>query len=182
MTHPDHLLERAGSRLQHEREQVLALCDREADALLETPPGPGRWCVLEILQHVALTESAVIRMLSSPAPRGSTRLRGPALLRWIPVAWRLELLARGLGRARAPVSVRPAHTCARRAVLRQLDETRRATLEYLHTTNAASLLAVRRNHEVLGELNGIEWVDFIASHEHRHRLQIETLLLRSHAC
>ena len=137
-------------------------------------PGPDRWSIAEVVEHVALAEvgsGKLIRgrLVREPAPD--------------------ELLARTVGADQridqnlavrdrvipAPDFVQPTGTWAdARAAGAAFLESRDATIGFL----AATELDLSRHaapHPVLGPLDGLQWTYFLVRHCLRHGDQIEEI-------
>lgn len=140
---------------------------------------PGRWSAIEVVDHVQLVERSVVRLLLSPPPDHQVRLHEamPArVLRTLPPAWRLWSLARRYGSAEAPARVRPRELPAPSGVLAAAGEARAEVHRFLDDVRPEALARIRRTHPVLGEFDGIEWIEFLAAHEARHLLQLREAL------
>lgn len=174
-------LARARERCDRERAALLDLMSAAASKSLERRPSPKSWAPLEILEHIALVEANVLRQFDS----GDAQATGPsqgllgAVVRRLPAAWRLALVGGGAARVQAPPSVHPRGDATKEAVLAGLRASRDATAAWLAMRRPSELVAIRRTHPLLGVLDGIDWIDFLAAHERRHRRQIAALLGRS---
>jgi hypothetical protein len=161
-------IEACRSRLELGRQGLLAL----AEAAPHPPAGGDRWGALEMVEHQARVERQVILLLSQP-PEAPPRLQSgfvPALLRRLPVAVRLWMLEHDFGRAAAPQAVRPRGLSADE--VRDLVRAAREELEaYLSRTPPEALSRIHRTHPVLGSMDGLAWLEFLAAHAHRHRRQ-----------
>jgi hypothetical protein len=58
------------------------------------------------------------------------------------------------------------------------DKARRDLVELLEHQGATRLAQLRYPHPYLGDLDGIEWVEFLAAHEERHLAQARTTIAR----
>lgn len=172
-------LARAQARLERERQAVVAMATRASSVDLGRRPRPGTWSGIEILAHLVLVEQSVVRLLAPESADRPVRLVGgplPALLRRLPCRLRLLLLERRLGRAAAPALVRPADVPERDEVLRRLEAARAATRMALDADDPLRLAGLRRTHAVLGAMDGLEWLEFIAAHDRRHAGQLRAAL------
>jgi hypothetical protein len=161
--------------MERERRVVLATARRASDAELGRRPRPGTWSGIEILVHLALVEDSVLRLLAPGSADRPVRLVGgplPSLLRVLPCRLRLLLLERRLGRAAAPAMVRPTEVPEREEVQRRLDAVRAASRTALDADDPLRLARLQRTHAVLGVMDGLEWLEFIAAHDRRHATQL----------
>jgi len=164
--------------------EVFALLDqsrvalRSAVATVEpgvraSRPGPDRWSVNEILEHLGLVERSFGALVSEaianadPANLGDerdARVRLPDDLRVV-VRDRRE-------RRKAPDSVVPTGTLDERAAWAALEQAR---LQFRATVSAAegpALGTLTATHRRWGPLTIYQWVEVLATHEARHAEQI----------
>lgn len=174
------VLERETARATGRVDVVCALT-RSRDALHEViahlpqqvwtaTPARGRWTACQILEHLALTEWAVLEYVRGMLAQPPTDRRGPA-------QDDARVLAVATDRARgalaperlqpAAVTVRPAAWCAR------LDATRGAVLALAPHVDA--LRGRIGPHPQLGALDGVQWLLFLAGHTTRHAQQLGEL-------
>ena len=69
----------------------------------------------------------------------------------------------------------PAGTTSVADSLKHLDQARRELEAVVTDTGPVSLTNISAPHQVFGQLDGHEWLAFIASHMHRHAEQIREL-------
>ncbi len=172
-------LARARERLSRTRASLVDLAAASPEGDLARAPGGGGWTALEVLEHLILVERSVIGLLATPRREQGLAPREPLahLVRALPVAWRLQLVARRIGKVPAPSDVRPAAMPTKAQALAGLAAARRGTLAHLERGGQTDELArIRRQHPILGTLDGIQWIEFIAAHERRHCGQIADLL------
>jgi hypothetical protein len=174
-------LARARVHLEARRDAVLAVAARATENDLARRPAHETWSGLEILDHLALVEQFVVGMLRAPRPQGvASPVRGavPRILRMLPASARIVLVERRIGRVAAPRAVRPAGAAGLEAVLRRLHDVRAATRAALDAGDPLHLAEVRRAHAILGDFDGIEWLEFVAAHDARHLRQLRAALRR----
>ena len=137
------------------------LSDKDAG----TSPAPGRWSVLECLEHVTVVEQLFLSRLQS-----AERVATPAIDR----QREAELLAGVSGRtqrAEAPERVRPSGrftTCSQ--ALQEFDSARAETKRFAEARQA-DLYTLAASHPRFGPLNGYEYVVIVAAHSRRHAAQ-----------
>ena len=161
--------------MARERAAIRDFCAGLDEATLRRAPLRGGWSALEVLEHVGLVERNVLEiLLRAPAGAGPRLVVGvlPAAIRALPPQWRLTLVANRFGRAVAPRPTEPRGECSPVDLLHEIEATRHATLAALENLQALQLASIRRVHAVLGEMNGLEWLDFVAAHDRRHLAQI----------
>lgn len=168
-----------------ERAAVVAELERSRDGFLAAMalmpaaawgrvPAPGRWSAGECAEHVIKIERGMRTFLTSvlaAAPADPAR-RGALAGRDAAIADRL----RDRSRARpAPESVHPQGRYPEPApAIADFARARDVVLDFARTT-PADLRAIVLPHPALGELDGYQWLLFVAYHTDRHALQLEEL-------
>jgi uncharacterized damage-inducible protein DinB len=135
-------------------------------------PGPDRWSVAEVAEHIAVSESTILgfvekQLMTSPAaPEKREQVKGTdeLILQRVPDRSR---------KAQAPEFLRPTGRWATEADLaKAFEESRKATMDYVPTTND-DLRDHFLDHPVFGPLDGYQWLLLISAHSERHTAQIE---------
>ena len=174
-------LARARARLTRDRASYLALLDGSPPEATRRTSSGGGWSALEILEHLARTEhgvGVVLRAAVSGQPlpeRVGTQAPRRVKLPW---RWRLVLLSRGIGRATSPRALTPQPGRSAPEVRAMADKARQDLVTLLAHPDAARLAQLRYPHPFLGDLDGIEWIEFLAAHEERHLSQARATLAR----
>jgi uncharacterized damage-inducible protein DinB len=141
---------------------VEGLWEAEASA----NPGPGRWSVLECVEHVTLVEQRFRGWLDN-----GDRVEVPPIDKQRE-ARLLERVADRSQRAQAPEPVVPVGRFASLAeALQAFDKARAETVRFAEA-RYAELYSLASSHPRLGRLNGYEFVLLIAAHGRRHAAQI----------
>jgi uncharacterized damage-inducible protein DinB len=135
-------------------------------------PGPDRWSVAEVSEHIALSESALLglvqkQVMTSPAAPGKreqVKGKDEMILQKIPDRSH---------KAQAPEFLRPTGRWATEADLTNAFEvSRKVTMDYVRTTND-DLRDHFFDHPVFGTLDGYQWLLLLSAHSERHTAQIE---------
>ncbi|MGA7077872.1 MAG: DinB family protein [Terriglobales bacterium] len=135
-------------------------------------PGPDRWSVAEVSEHIAISESMLFGMIQSkimtspadPAKRAEVAAKDEIILTKIPDRSH---------KAQAPEFLKPTNRWATQAELtKAFEDSRRATMDYVRTTND-DLRDHFGPHPVLGPLDAYQWILLISAHSERHTKQIE---------
>jgi hypothetical protein len=161
---------------ERERETALGWLVRSKQALLDAvqgvtehqarwKPGPDRWCILEYVEHLAVSDDALIelvkRNLQTPAyiETEEERRQREKKIRETPVP-------RGVNHA--PANLIPHHRfdSLQEAVSAFL-AARERTLEYSRTTQE-DISRHFSPHAVLGSLDGYQWLVGNARHAENH--------------
>ena len=132
-------------------------------------PAPGRWSVLDCIEHLVVAEQYLLRQILD-APQGEPR----------PDSQREERIRRfGADRSRpmlAPEGANPAGRYASLSAARDdFHAARSRTVQFVEECHA-DLRARSVSHPVLGTLNAWEMLLTIAAHPRRHAGQIREIL------
>jgi len=127
-------------------------------------PGPGRWSVLECVEHVAVAEKYMLLQLQNATPAE------PAIN-----AQRESAIKKRAGvrttRVEAPDAGKP--TGRFRSIAEGVEyflASRKRTIQFVQA--AEDLRAIATAHPVIGPVNGYEMLLMMALHPKRHALQI----------
>ncbi len=143
-------------------------------AQLSFHPAPEAWSVAEIVEHLAIVEPGMIRLIGSLTEKAENEGRGsPARFE---AALDDGIATRSTGKVRTrpeavPTGNVPAPDSLKslRAIQSQLEELR-PRLGKLDVTS------VKFPHRALGDMTLGQWCAFIGAHEARHLAQIRTVL------
>ena len=159
--------------LQQTRDDFLATVGPVTDAQWDFRPGPDRWSIGLIAEHLGLVE----RGLFSRVERA---LEGDANPDWQSVTEKnglIEQLLHDRGTPRdAPERVVPTGTLGREEALRVYRERRGRSLAFAETTGDQLKTHTLDHHRpVFGTLNAYQWLLYIPWHNQRHIRQIEEI-------
>jgi hypothetical protein len=162
-----------------ERAEVIELLQRSEQELLQAiaglsdqqwtfKPGPDRWSVAEVVEHVVLADALLfetaIKALDSPVNE-----------KWATVSGKTATIRRALpDRSRkvdAPAAIKPNQTMSRDALLSRFKDQRGKVLAYVRDTNKP-LKAHTAPNPFFGDLNAHQWLMYIPLHHLRHNQQI----------
>jgi hypothetical protein len=141
-------------------------------------PGPGRWSVAEVLEHLAMVEKSVMkacaRQLTAAREAGlGAETQTSSILSMLPparVANRETVIA-------APDRLRPTGMDAS-AAWTDIENTRTLFSDFVRTCDGLALGEVSFPHPALGPLNLYQWLLFAAGHHARHAAQIREIALQ----
>jgi hypothetical protein len=158
------------------RDQVLAEAAL-SDAQWSFKPGPDRWSVGEVVEHLALAESLIFdlqqKMVAGPAATAEQRAAAQGKDEMM-----LKVIPDRTQKATAPEPLQPAKRLGSRAdVLAAFEERRGKTIAYASKTTDD--LRGRVGDSPLGPLDGYQWLLFIGAHTERHLGQIREV--KAHA-
>jgi hypothetical protein len=162
--------------LDESREVLLAAVANVPESRRDERSRDGSWTVGEVLDHLALVEGSVVRLLERRAERARAEGLGPdrettSILGCLD-DYRVDSRERLL---EAPEMVRPGPEASAAAALAALGESRRALRAAMERADGLDLTAVGARHPILGELHLYRWLVMVGKHERRHALQIEAL-------
>ncbi|MBV9611661.1 MAG: DinB family protein [Acidobacteriaceae bacterium] len=153
--------------LTQSRDGLVAAVKGLSDAQWTFKPGPDRWSIAEIVEHLAVVEERVDGIVSklgeSPAPPAGRDVK--------------EIDARILAdvpdrstKYKAPPAIEPTGRWTPSGALEHFLIARAEVTALLRST--PDLRAHVVNHPVLGLLDGYEWILVTAAHSARHTQQI----------
>ena len=132
-------------------------------------PSADRWSVAEVLEHLAMVERGVAKLIAkrgrqtpSPDQAAATPLDDT----------RIAHLRGRTQRREVPDFVRPSGSMNFEAALRALEETRTSLRQATLDADPAALDGCTHPHPVLGPITLRDWVHFVAHHEARHAAQV----------
>ncbi len=161
--------------LDRSRAHLLKTAQQIPDKRWRESPGEGAWSAGEVIAHLSMVEERIVgganRVLQAPPEP-------------VPPLKRIHLplaLTTFRGRnVKSPIPLDPNLVSEKPAALDRLSATRKATLQFIESTQARDLTAYRFPHPFLGSLNIYEWFRAIGYHELRHEKQIREIVENFH--
>ncbi len=142
-------------------------------AIRDQRPSPDRWSVAEVLDHLAIIETRIAKLLTQQI--ASARAAGLGEDRdTSPVVPTLNM-RRILDRSRpitASESSQPRAGCAAQESWKQLVEQREVLRSLVLSADGLALGEITAPHPVLGPINIYQWLVFVGGHEGRHTAQV----------
>ena len=152
--------------LEKSRQEFLEAAHGVSEAQAKINPEPGRWSVLDCVEHVTLVEQRFLGRLEAASPvdaPDASAEKEAALTAAVPDRSR---------RAEAPEFVRPAGRFATLAeALEHFNAARAQTIRFAQE-RANDLYSLATEHARFGPLNGKEQLLISAGHVRRHAAQI----------
>ncbi len=174
-------------------EEVLNYLDGERSTLHEAvelvpaelrdqAPGPDRWSVAQVLQHLAIIEKRIGMGMTKWIADARAGELGPeietsSILNSLP----LQLIADRSQRRSAPEEVRPRGDIDAASAWTALEQTRAALRAAILAGEGLALTKVVQPHRVLGPINLYQWALFVGSHETRHTGQVREIAAQLNA-
>jgi len=154
--------------------RVEGLSDEQANARQDQ----SGWSPAEILEHLALIENRLLRMMSmmlTKAEGGGLRSNGDPIEMQ---TFSLDELIEGARDTKftAPEAVTPSGKASLAVSLENLRRSREELCSLRPRIEASDLSNVTYPHPSFGPLNFYQWLAFIGIHEERHLRQMETAL------
>lgn len=163
------------SALHATRKQVIDTVSGLSEAQLKWKPAPNVWSVMEIAEHIEITEETlpqtVAAAMKSPAApekkKPDPRQTDYALMKNVPV--RSE-------KQHAPESIQPKGRFKNSAgLLQAFRAARDKNIAYVRETKD-DLRDHFATHPALGDLDGLQWCILIAAHSERHVNQMKEVM------
>jgi hypothetical protein len=168
-------LTEAFARLDRSRAGLRAAIDTVPAALRDRPPGPDRWSVAGVLEHVALVEERFTAIVGSKILEARAGGLGPEEGSVAPLPPNVEvMLADRTERRKAPEPLHPSGLACD-AAWERAGAARAAFRLMLTAADGLALSHVIHEHPRFGALNAYQWAGFIAAHESRHAEQIKEI-------
>ena len=170
--HP-HLAE-VFALLDQSRTELRAAVAGVEPGLRARRPGPDRWSVNEILEHLALVERRFEAYVGVAIAKARSAGLGAERSARVPLADDLRTVVRDRsGRRTAPEAVIPTGTVDDATVWRALEQARQSFRDTVGSADGLALGTVTAEHHRWGALTVYQWVEVLANHEARHAEQID---------
>ncbi len=155
--------------LQTTRANVVEATKGLSPAQWNFKPGPDRWSVAEVTEHIAAAEDFLMGMVTEKLMKAPARTEAEDVKAIDDLV--LQRIPDRTTKAQAPEPLRPTNRYGSpEGSLKHFEESRAKTIEFLKNTNDL------REHAVDSpfgkKLDGYEWVLFTAAHSERHTKQI----------
>ena len=142
----------------------------------DVKPGPDRWSVAEVLEHLALVETSIARLIEKRGADGRAAGIGPET-ETRTVLYTLDS-ARVLDRREAVTAherVQPRAGLTADAAWTELARAQAAVRDAVIGVDGLALGEITYPHRSLGTLDLYQWITFTATHEMRHIAQIREI-------
>ena len=168
--------------LDAQRSSLRAAVDQVPPDQRQRRPGGDRWSAAEILEHLAIVESRVTKLVATQVAAAREQGLGPET-ETSPIVSTVDtakLLNRG-ETITASDAVLPQEGLDASAAWARLEGTREALRQEVLAADGLALGKIQVSHRVLGPINLYQMIVVIGAHEARHAEQIReigTVLLR----
>jgi uncharacterized damage-inducible protein DinB len=162
--------------LDTQRHELRAAVDQVSSDRREESPGPDRWSVAQVLDHLTMIDRRVGLGLKKWIGDAKAAGLGPesedsSVLNTIPSA----LITDRSRRVNAPEQIQPQTEVDAETAWAALEAARAALRETFLSADGLALAEVIQPHSILGPINVYQWVLFVGSHEARHTLQVHEI-------
>ena len=166
-------LEEVFDYLDAERSDLHQAIELVPAELRDRQPGPDRWSVAQVLQHLVIVEKRIgMGMTKWVADAKAGGLRPEVKTSSVLMSLDLAVIADRSRRRNAPEEVRPSGELDAASGLAALEQTRAALRAAVIPADGLALGEVIQPHPVLGPINVYQWLLFVGSHEVRHTGQV----------
>ena len=156
--------------LKQSLDETLKAVEKVSDAQWSYKPGPDRWSVGEVSEHLLKFDGFLLgligRITTTPVNSNwATQTQGRTE----------QMMTAVLNRSvkvQAPEPAKPSGNLTRAEFLKQFPEVRAKTIKFVEE-NSQAIKEHTFNHPQLGPMNGYHWLLLIPLHNQRHNLQIE---------
>lgn len=147
-----------------------------AAARREERPGPDRWSVAEVIEHLNIIEGRVDQMLTARIAAARAAGLGPE----IDTGSVLDSINRERVTDRskpvtAPDMLRPQTAADAISIWSALEQARSNLRATVIANDGLALSEITHEHPALGLINLYQWLVFVGSHEARHTAQIREI-------
>ena len=162
--------------LDGERDTLRAAVENVPPELRDKEPGPERWSVAQVLQHLGLIEKRVGLSMTKWVEEARNGSLGPetdttSVMNSLP---RQLIIDRSRPRT-APEEVRPPGDIDAGTAWDALESARENLRSAFLGGDGLAFSEVVQPHPVLGPINLYQWMLFVGSHEERHTAQINEI-------
>ena len=159
--------------LDRERAALREAVDRVPAELRDKQPGPDRWSVAQVLQHLGIIERRVgigMTRWVGEARNGAvgSETDTSSVMNSLPT----QMIKDRTQRRNAPDEVRPTGDVDGKTAWATLESTRETLRSAFLGGDGLALSTVVQPHPILGPINLYQWMLFVGSHEERHTAQI----------
>jgi len=167
---------RAVRRLSRTRDSLISSVRDLPEDLVQSAPREGGWSIAEILEHLWLAEDLTARGLERALAGAGQEPMEPFPAEGLAAHPPLNQVELAPEPVEAPGPTLPGGGRSRSELLSALALSRARLLALLPELVQRNPRRILLRHPMLGELDALQWYEFVALHEDRHRRQILTRL------
>lgn len=169
-------LEEVLNYLESERVALSEAVELVPAELRDQQPGPDRWSVAQVLQHLVIIEKRIGVGLTKWVDDARAGGLGPEVdTSSVLNSLDLALIGDRSRRRNAPAEVAPNGDLDAASGWAALEKTRAALRAGVMPGDGLALSEVIQPHPVLGPINIYQWLLFVGAHETRHAAQVREI-------
>lgn len=161
------------AEIERERQALYGSVEDLSQAQLDLRPDTESWSAGELLHHLYLSETSIIKMLAMQTEKAGHDGLGADVSDGTMLGsldrFGIETVTR---KVQAPEFIAPQKGLTKEELLAVLKRSRAELLAVIERAAAYDLSQLVFPHPMLGQLNLYQWILFIGKHEQRHRKQI----------
>ena len=160
------------------RERLYRRVEGLTEEQAYTRPAPHTWTATEIVEHLALIEDRLLRMMTMMLTKAESAGERPTDAPVKIKPFSLDKFIEGARNEKytAPEAVRPTGSASLADSLAKMRRSREELRALRPRIEATDLSRVTYPHPAFGPLNFYQWLAFIGIHEERHLRQAESVL------
>jgi hypothetical protein len=162
--------------LEVHRATLIEAVESVPAVLREQRSAPDRWCVAEILEHLAISERRIARLLAKVIAEGQAAgLPAEDDASPFPPSPQLQHVLERRQRVAAPDVLHPHPGVTVEAAWAALTRSREELMAVVRAGDGLALGTLSYPHPFVGPLTMYQWIAFVGVHEARHAAQIREL-------
>ncbi len=163
--------EHAVAELESSRAAFLEATNSLSEGQWNFKPAPDRWSIAECAEHIGVTETLVLNLITEKALKGPGEPEKRALVQGKDTALMTAAVDRST-KFKAPEAIQPTRRWATSGeITKNVLENRARTIEFIHGTQE-DLRDHFMDHPVFKTLDTYQWILLTSAHMRRHTAQI----------
>ena len=163
--------EHAVAELESSRKAFLEATSGLSEAQWNFKPAPDRWSIAECAEHIGVTESFILNLITEQALKGPAEPEKRTEVQGKDTSIMVTALDRS-AKFKAPESIQPTRRWATSGeTTKNVLENRTRTIEFVRTTQE-DLRDHFMDHPVFKTLDAYQWILLTSAHMRRHTAQI----------
>jgi DinB superfamily len=162
-------------QLKDSEARTIEALEKCTDEQLKFKPAPDKWSVLEVGEHIALSEDEIFGAVqkaidSGVNPDWEAKTKGKS-----------EFLEKAIldrsHKVQAPEKLVPSGKLSRKEVIEKIKEERGKTIKFAEKTRLP-LKSYTLDHPapIFGTMSAYQWLELVGLHNMRHNLQIDEVM------
>lgn len=161
----------AVAELEGSRKAFLEATSGLSEAQWNFKPSPDRWSIAECAEHIGVTETYILNLITEQALKGPAEPEKRAQVQGKEAAM-MAMAADRSSKFKAPEAIQPKRRWATsEEITKNVLENRARTIEFVSTTQE-DLRDHFMDHPVFKTLDAYQWIVLTSAHMRRHTAQI----------